>query len=96
MAYWPISDNSLTLEAFKKAFSKLGYVNATSHDNADRFERIAIYAKDGIPTHASRQTANGAWTSKLGQAWDIAHEFDALNDGEYGRPMIVMERERQL
>lgn len=95
IGFWPISDGSLSVDAFKKAFSELGYLEATSHENADRFERIAIYTKDGIPTHAARQIADGTWTSKLGQAWDIAHEFDALNDGEYGCPTIIMERDRK-
>lgn len=93
-AFWPVRDQSLSIVAFREVFSQLGYVQTTSHDNADRFERIVIYTKDGIPTHAARQTADGAWTSKLGQAWDIAHKFDALNDGEYGLPTLIMERSR--
>ena len=60
------------------------------------YEKIAIYVKDGIPTHAARQLGDGRWTSKLGKYEDIEHDsLDALNGdgyGEYGRVALFMSR----
>jgi len=38
-----------------------------------RFEKIAIYAAGGVPTHAAKQTSDGRWKSKLGGWEDIEH-----------------------
>ena len=40
----------------------------------DGYEKIAIYALDGEPTHAARQLDTGRWTSKLGKHEDIEHD----------------------
>ncbi|MBC5829215.1 MAG: hypothetical protein GIW98_03355 [Candidatus Eremiobacteraeota bacterium] len=37
------------------------------------FDKIALFTKDGVPTHAARQLRTGQWTSKLGALQDISH-----------------------
>jgi hypothetical protein len=67
----------------------------------DGFEKISIYANaNSVPTHAARQTVNGAWVSKLGRSFDIEHE--SLNGvsgpgnpqgvEDYGSPAVYMRR----
>jgi hypothetical protein len=92
--YWPISDEVTEIESFVRAFGLLGYAVTSEASDPRMFECVAIYAKDGIPTHAARQLEDGQWTSKLGRMWDISHEHDALNDGVYGKPALLMRRAR--
>ena len=93
--YWPKPGVRLELAAFRDAFNDLGYLETTNCGSPENFERVAIYEKDGKPTHAARQLEDGKWTSKLGTAWDISHDLDALNGGEYGQPALIMERPRK-
>ena len=57
---------------------------------------MAIFAdSNDIPTHAARQLADGAWTSKLGQAEDIRHiELDHVSGEHYGNPILILQRRR--
>ena len=58
------------------------------------FQKIALYVKDGIPTHAARQLPTGKWTSKLGRDIDIEHDFpEVLNGADYGVASIFMKKE---
>lgn len=60
-------------------FLAAGYELCGDGSLEDRYEKIAIYAKDGEPTHAARQLGDGRWTSKLGKYEDIEHDsLDAL------------------
>jgi len=73
-SYWPAGvPRELTLAAFEEAFRNLGYDSCNDGDLEEGFEKIALYAKDGVPTHMARQLESGAWTSKLGPAEDIRH-----------------------
>ena len=60
------------------------------------YEKVAIYAMDGEPTHAARQLQNGWWTSKLGKYEDIDHdsleELQGYGFGDYGRVAVFMAR----
>ena len=53
----------------------------------------AIYARSGIPTHASRQLSNGNWTSKLGQSEDIEHTLAALAGSVYGDVALILAKQ---
>jgi hypothetical protein len=69
-----------TLDAFIAAFATLGYQLCSDGEIQSGFEKVAIYAENGVPKHMARQLRTGAWTSKLGPAWDIGH----LQPGEVG------------
>ena len=79
-------------------FLAAGYELCGDGNLEDGYEKIAIYAKDGEPTHAARQLGDGRWTSKLGKYEDIEHDsLDALNGegfGEYGSVALFMVRPR--
>jgi hypothetical protein len=73
--YWPAGiPSEETLDAFVAAFATLGF--SPSNDGAleSGFEKVALYALAGRPTHMARQLASGKWTSKLGRDIDIEHE----------------------
>ncbi|MHB8772294.1 MAG: DUF7689 domain-containing protein [Syntrophales bacterium] len=91
--YWPPgAPSDLTLNSFIAAFQTLGYELCDGSEYDPRFEKIAIYTKSGQPTHASRQLAEGRWTSKLGRYVDIEHTIDALDGPAYGTISAYMKR----
>ena len=92
--YWPPqAPRELTVPAFIAAFSTLGYAVCENDQLEPHFEKIAIYAKEGLPQHVARQLASGRWTSKLGNGEDIDHLSPPLLHGnEYGYVVVVMRR----
>ena len=77
-----------------EAFRVLGYEECDDGSLEDEYQKIALYADDsGTPTHAARQLADGAWTSKLGELADIVHAtVDDVNGPLYGAPVQFMRR----
>ncbi len=87
-----------TISAFLRLFGKLGYVVCESATLEPAFEKVAIYATLGVPTHAARQLPHGRWESKLGPWERIEHDVDALEGtgpNEYGRIVQIMRRRRK-
>lgn len=89
---WPSPNRKVTRANFIRVFQKLGYDVCDNPEPEDGFEKIALYEKDGSPTHAARLLADGKWTSKLGQSNDISHSLNALNGDQYGEPTIFLRR----
>jgi hypothetical protein len=74
-SFWPHGvqrDDSMA--AFVAAFRTIGYELCNSFDLEAGFEKVAIYAVGDKVKHMARQLPSGAWTSKLGEWWDIAHD----------------------
>lgn len=93
LSYWPDGvPRQATVEAFQQAFSLLGYIVAENSALDAGLEKIAIYARDGSPTHVARQLTSGTWTSKLGASLDISHTLTGLDGPLYGRVVSVMQR----
>jgi len=91
--YWP--DNmprEETLEAFVLAFATLGYVAAGDALFEAGFEKVALYARSGKPTHVARQQTDGTWTSKLGEWLDITHTLRGLEGPVYGQVSALLKR----
>lgn len=83
--YWPDeAPRENTIEAFIQAYGLMGYVICDNNDLEEGFEKIALYALNGEPTHAARQLNNGNWTSKIGSCEDIEHTLDGLVGNVYG------------
>jgi hypothetical protein len=95
-SYWPPGVAAEeTLAAFVAAFESLGYDVCADGSFESAVEKVAIYAKNGVPTHAARQSvAEGKWLSKLGRAYDIAHDDPDGVGGEpgYGDVVVYMQR----
>ncbi len=92
-AYWPPSVPRVeTLEAFRDAFTTLGYLPCGDDQLEPGFEKIALFALAGVPKHAARQLPNGRWTSKLGPMEDIVHALQDLAGAVYGSVVLLMKR----
>lgn len=94
--YWPANiPRSETLAAFVAAFATQGYEPCSDGTLEDGLEKVAIYIENGIPTHMARQMGSGAWTSKLGTAWDIGHVTPTEVGGTlYGNVFQYLSRPR--
>jgi hypothetical protein len=82
----------VTLDAFIAASETRGFEVCLNADNEPGFEKVVLYAKGGVPTHAARQLLNGNWTSKLGREIDVQHNtpealVDEIAQLDYGRPI---------
>jgi hypothetical protein len=92
-AFWPPDvPRAETMSAFTEAFETLGYELCENRDLEPDFVKIALYAKDGKPTHAARQLPDGQWTSKLGDYIDITHTLRGLEGPIYGGVAVFMKR----
>lgn len=90
---WPTGvTRATTLEAFRDAFATLGYSVCDQEEQEDGYEKVALFTRFGIPTHAARQLPNGRWTSKLGIHQDIEHALPDLTGMIYGSVALVMKR----
>ena len=92
--YWPpAATMSATLAAYMEAYASLGYVPCADHRLETGFEKIAIFVKDAVPSHAAKQLETGAWTSKLGPFVDISHNLlSGVEGDEYGHVAQIMKR----
>lgn len=93
-AYWPTNRSDITVENFEEAFGTLGYERIETNLPPLAVERVVLYLKADVPTHAARQMTNGRWVAKLGAAWDVEHDYDAFCGGEYGNASVMFERPR--
>jgi len=91
--YWPPDvPREYSIGAYKAAFEALGYSECADQDLEPGFEKVAIFAREGMPAHAARQKASGRWTSKLGRNVDIEHELEGLVGDFYGRVALVLKK----
>jgi hypothetical protein len=81
-----------TLAAFVAAFAVLGYSPCSGEEPEPGFEKVALFARDGVPTHAARQLPDGRWTSKLGLREDIEHDLHAVGGELYGTVVQLLKR----
>lgn len=91
--YWPLGvAREFSIAAYVAAYATVGFVECDNHQLEPGFEKIALYALNGRPTHAARQLDNGKWTSKLGQMEDIEHTLEGLGSGSYGEVVQILKR----
>lgn len=82
-----------TVENFVRAFELLGYTRCDSSAEEVGYEKVAIFTKNGRPTHAARSLPNGSWTSKLGGLEDIEHELlESVEGLLYGQATAFLKR----
>jgi hypothetical protein len=94
LSHWPpTAAREETIAAFQQAFAALGYELCADANLESGFEKIALYALGGMPTHAARQLPDGRWVSKLGELEDIEHaSLDVLVGALYGEVAAVLRR----
>ncbi len=95
--YWP-SDlpREETVESFVQLFLQHGFEICSDTLKERGFTKIALFTKEGFPTHAARQLTNGLWTSKLGCWEDVRHTLSAISGGLYGSVALVMKKKSTI
>jgi len=90
---WPAPRSPL-VSSLIAVFSGLGYEDCKDNSAYESgYEKVAIYARNGIWTHASKQIPSGKWKSKLGPDEDIEHDTaDCLCGASYGVVHCYMRR----
>jgi hypothetical protein len=92
-AFWPVRWREESERCFIAAFSVIGYRTCNDPSLERGIEKIAIYLRNGVPTHAAKQLPDGRWKSKLGQLQDIEHNtLKAVEEYKYGKALIFMSR----
>lgn len=98
---WPEGvPRETTRAAFVAAYGTLGYKPCKDGKLEKGYEKIALYEKDGAPTHASKQLPDGRWKSKLGQWEDIEHNTTRAVEthqgvGVYGSVALYFKRKNK-
>jgi hypothetical protein len=92
-AYWPPAcPEEVTIIAFQAAFAVCGFEPCENGRLKNGYEKIALYAKGDLPTHAARQLRSGRWSSKCGQNVDIEHKLRELEGEKYGQVVMYFRR----
>lgn len=95
--YWPpgaIEEENDHIDALKRAFAQIGFVECTHGHLEAGYQKVALYAiEEGDWLHAAIQEPNGEWSSKLGSGYDIRHKTPHCVEGPtYGTVMGFMRR----
>jgi hypothetical protein len=91
--FWPKKiPREYSISSYVALFKLLGYEICENGDYEIGFEKVAVYSKDNIPTHAARQLDNGLWTSKLGKNIDVVHSLFSIMNGSYGNVAQYLKR----
>jgi len=94
---WPKPNvpRDLGLESFRLLFKEYGYSIITENSYEIGYDKIAIYVKNGYPTHVCKQSQN-MWQSKLGTRFYILeHKLEWLTgdtDDAYGEIGLIVKR----
>jgi hypothetical protein len=90
---WPATRSPL-ISALVDVFVGLGFeIQQTKNSSYEvGIEKIALYEKRGMWTHAARQLPSGKWTSKLGADEDIEHDNPECLHTKYGNIYCIMRK----
>lgn len=89
---WPAT-RSPKIESLVQVFAGLGYEVCDDLEVEDGYEKVALYARNGMWKHAARQDDSGKWVSKLGPDEDIEHTTpEGLTGSHYGEVHCIMRR----
>ena len=98
--YWPPGfAREFTIAVLVQIFQSFGYEICASGEFEYRYEKIALFGRGPVATHAARQLGSGKWSSKLGPQELIEHELEAVaghSAQEYGDIVHFMRRRRTL
>lgn len=91
--YWPAGlPKRTTVGVLIRVFRTLNYQSCDGPALEAGFEKIVIYGKGNMATHAARQLPDGQWSSKLGDLDDITHTLAGIAGDVYGQPLRFMRR----
>ena len=68
------------MEELVRVLTSFGYQECASQKFEKGVQKVAIFARDGIPVHVAIQPSNrsGIWKSKMGYNIDMEHELRAI------------------
>lgn len=93
--YWPADiPREYTVSAYVQLYESLGYEKCGHGNLESDFDKVAVFAKKLMPTHAAKQLSNGFWSSKLGKNIDVSHSLFAIENGQYGNVVQFLRREK--
>jgi len=97
IGFWPKGvPREQTREAFVAAFVQLGYNVCSGGGFEEGYEKVALFEKNGVPSHAARMVTDGPdkgkWTSKMGRNIDIVHDLQAVSGRFYGAISVYLRR----
>lgn len=93
--YWPPGARlGRDADSLRSAFEAIGFEVADSSLVEEGYEKVALYVDgSGEWQHAAKQTADGKWSSKIGDAHDIVHASEHCFSGsDYGNVCYYMRR----
>ncbi len=92
--YWPPGvPDELTVDAVAAGLGTVGYAPCPDGGQEPGFEKAAVYARGGVPTHVARQAAGGLWSSKLGRDCTVSHATPGGVEGPvYGKVVLYLRR----
>ena len=90
--FWPEDSQDESVEEFIRMFTGQGYEVCAKTEHEEGYEKIAIYCRDGTPSHVARQLPSGLWTSKCGDYHDITHSLDGFKGSSHGEATVIMRR----
>jgi hypothetical protein len=94
--YWPKGvPKEETLEAFVQALATEGFEPCAGGEWEDGFEKVAIYALNGVVKHAALQYDRQWWRSKLASDEDIQHTLAGLEGPCYGKVVAYLKRRKK-
>lgn len=93
-AEWPPGvPDELTVAAVTAALATAGYAPCADGGYEPGFEKAAVYARGGVPTHVARQLAGGRGSSKLGRDCTVGHDTPGGVEGAvYGSVVAYLRR----
>ena len=94
--FWPlpVEDDNDTLKTFVAGLATVGYELCADGAEQVGIEKIALYARGTVITHAALQLPGGTWKSKLAGDEDIEHTLPGLEGPCYGAVVAFMKRPR--
>jgi hypothetical protein len=92
--YWPPGvPDELTVDAVAAALATVGYAPCADGGYEPGYEKAAVYARSGVPTHVARQLVGGRWSSKLGRDCTVSHATPGGVEGPvYGSVAVYLRR----
>ena len=84
--YWPVKKET-TKECFDLFYEYHGFEKIKFLDFSydPKYTKVALYTKNGIPTHACIQHNYIYWESKIGSAGIIRHDLFEIEGDSYGQ-----------
>ena len=96
IGYWPPSvPREYTHDSLVKVFESLGYSICTNGHFENGYEKVVVYEKGGLGTHAAKQLDPNTWTSKLGKGIDASHRLETLFSSHYGNVYKYLRRRKK-